>query len=67
MKVTDLEQALGRFVKCTDGQHRKLERIEPDFLHYAVPLSDSVWQSLGRTHRHQCDYLFIGGELEDQP
>ena len=61
--ITQIDQALNQAVRCTDGDIRRLTKIEPDYLSYDIPIIEWRWLSLGRTYRSQAEPLFIGGEI----
>lgn len=66
--IETLEQALEKSVRCTDGQYRRLDRIEVRLLHYSVPIGSEGrwrWMELGGTRRWEAEPLFIGGEVEE--
>ncbi|MEK3673563.1 hypothetical protein [Paenibacillus sp. FSL R10-2771] len=60
---------VGAIYKCSDGNIRKLNKIEDDYLHYSVPIGDKgkwQWMNLGRTYRWQAEPFFLGGKIIDQ-
>lgn len=71
-KIATLEDAIGKIVRCTDGEVRRLLRFDErgDGI-YEVDTGSSDgkrahWMELGATYRGECKKMFVGGEvLED--
>jgi hypothetical protein len=65
--VRDLDEALGKVVRCTDGELRMLTRYDEKLGYYSVPIKGRTWMSLSGTYIAACRKLFIGGEIvEDE-
>ena len=51
---------------CADGEIRRLDKIEDDFLSYSLPIgkrgSRLAWMELGRTKRYQVESDFLNGK-----
>lgn len=60
MKIEDL---INKVVFCSDGQERRLTKIEDDLLHYEVPVSGNGWLQLEGTRRSQVEKEFLNGEV----
>jgi hypothetical protein len=56
--VTRLEDALGKAVRCTDGDLRLLREIATDFVSYDVPLTEDHWMPIGLTYRRHKEMNF---------
>lgn len=56
----------GAIYRCADGDVRRLDKIEDDFLSYSLPIGKRtdqlVWLDVGRTHRHQIESDFVNGK-----
>jgi hypothetical protein len=65
-KEGNTELVVGAIYKCTDGDIRRLDRIEDRFLSYSLPIGRKGtpvrWLEQGRTYRYQCESLFINGK-----
>lgn len=52
---------------CADGDIRRLDEIEDDFLSYSIPIGNSGsrlgWRELGRTKRYQVESDLINGQI----
>lgn len=57
----------GSIYSCADGEVRRLDKIEDDFLSYSMPISKIgcrlEWMKLGRTKRYQVESDFINGRI----
>lgn len=57
----------GDIYLCADGEIRRLDNIEDDFLSYSVPIgkigNSLKWSKLGRTKRYQVESYFINGKV----
>lgn len=62
-----MELIKGRTYLCVDGEIRRLDAIEDDFLYYSVPVGDRdsrvSWMKLGRTNRYQVESDFTDGKI----
>lgn len=65
MTVTSLEEALGKVVKCHDGNERRVVAVSEKHVTYEVLCGDSRhswWMELSPTRRSAIEADFIGAE-----
>jgi len=63
MKITTLEQALGKRVKCTDGIERVVKQFDSDMVWFEDQDHESqVWDY---HFRNIMEPLFLGGTVEE--
>ena len=62
------ELKVGVIYKCSDGEIRRLDKIEDNLLHYSVPIdikghAQIRWMTLSGTRRWEAEPLFVNCEI----
>lgn len=62
-----MKLVVGSIYLCSDGDIRRLDKIEDTFLSYSLPMgkrgSRVAWRDLGQTKRYQVESLFLKGKI----
>lgn len=62
-----MELIKGEIYLCSDQNIRRLDKIEPNYLYYSVPIGHKgenvVWMKLSRTYRNQVEQEFKNGKI----
>lgn len=57
----------GGIYLCFDGDIRRLDKVEDNFLSYSLPMgkrgSRLSWRELGKTRRYQIESSFLKGRI----
>jgi hypothetical protein len=57
----------GCIYKCSDGEVRRLDKIEPSYLHYSIAINITKhkieWMKLSKTYRSQVEQAFLQGQI----
>ena len=67
IKKGNVELIVGAIYVCTDGDIRRLDKIEEKFLSYSLPIGRKGtpvrWVEQGQTYRYQVEDRFINGKI----
>lgn len=64
--IEKIETCVGRIVRCSDGEYRRIIRVEPFHLIYEVPETSSKWKQIWPTSRRYVESLFLDGEIVEK-